>query len=82
MRISKALAQNIIYNTMSSFLQYFVNFRMSFVDSRDLLMTYCKKYELDQARTHLLLSELESIQRAETNYLTEEELKEMRKSRE
>ena len=45
-------------------------------------MTYCKKYELDQARTHLLLSELESIQRNQTCFLSPEELKEIRKTRE
>ena len=26
-------------------------------------MFFCKKYELDQGRTHLLLSELESVQK-------------------
>jgi hypothetical protein len=25
-------------------------------------MQFCKKYELDQSRTHLLVSELESVQ--------------------
>jgi hypothetical protein len=36
---------------------------MKFEQSRDLLFYFCKKYELDQGRTHLLLSELESISR-------------------
>ena len=63
LRISKTLAQNIIFNTMSQFLPYFVSFQMKFEQSRDLLFYFCKKYELDQGRTHLLLSELESISR-------------------
>lgn len=63
MRISKVLAQNIIFNTLSSFIAHFVNLQLPFEQSRELLMHFCKKYELDQGRTHLLLSELESIQK-------------------
>ena len=63
MRISKVLAQNIIFNTTSQFICYFVNLKLPFDSSRDLLMHFCKKYELDQGRTHLLLSELESVQK-------------------
>lgn len=61
MKISKVLAQNIIFNTMSQFITYFVNLKLPFESSRELLMHFCKKYELDQGRTHLLLSELESV---------------------
>ena len=63
MKISKVLAQNIIFNTMSQFITYFVNLKLPFESSRELLMHFCKKYELDQGRTHLLLSELESVQK-------------------
>ena len=63
MKISKTLAQNIIFNTTSQFISYFVNLKLPFESSRELLMHFCKKYELDQGRTHLLLSELESVQK-------------------
>ena len=63
MRISKVLGQNIIFNTTSQFITYFVNLKLPFDSSRELLMFFCKKYELDQGRTHLLLSELESVQK-------------------
>lgn len=58
MRIHKSLAQNIIFNTISGFLLHFINFRYSLEDSREVILYFCKKYELDQSRTHLLLSEL------------------------
>ena len=48
---------------MSQFITYFVNLKLPFESSRELLMHFCKKYELDQGRTHLLLSELESVQK-------------------
>lgn len=60
MRITKTLAQNIVFNSMSSFIGFFLGFRLSFEQSRELMLHFCKKYELDQSRTHLLLSELEA----------------------
>lgn len=61
MRIPKPLAQNIIFNTLSKFLYHFVNFQLPFETAKEALLQFCNKYELDQSRTHLLLSELESI---------------------
>jgi hypothetical protein len=58
MRIHKSLAQNIIFNTISNFLIHFINFKYPFDESREIILHFCKKYELDQSRTHLLLSEL------------------------
>ncbi|CDW76802.1 tbc domain-containing protein [Stylonychia lemnae] len=63
LRIPKNLAQNIIFNSLSKFLYHFVNFQLSFESSKEVLLAFCNKYELDQNRTHLLLSELESIQK-------------------
>lgn len=62
--ISKTLAQNIVFNNLSQFTTCFVNLKLAFEPSRELLMFFCKKYELDQSRTHLLLSELESVQKS------------------
>jgi hypothetical protein len=60
MRIPKVLAQNIIFNTISNFMYHFVNFKYSLENSKHVVLYFCKRYELDQSRTHLLLSELES----------------------
>lgn len=40
-----------------------MNFQLNFDASKEILLYFCNKYELDQNRTHLLLSELESIQK-------------------
>ena len=40
-----------------------------------MILYFCKRYELDQSRTHLLLSELESAQNQSQKTLTEEEIK-------
>lgn len=60
MRIPKSLAQNIIFNTISNFMFHFINFKYSLEHSKEVILYFCKRYELDQSRTHLLLSELES----------------------
>lgn len=60
MRIPKILAQNIIFNTISNFMFHFINFKYSLTNSKEVVLYFCKRYELDQSRTHLLLSELES----------------------
>lgn len=61
MRIHKTLAQNIIFNTISTFLVHFVNFKCDFEKSKRIVLELCKKYELDPARTHLLISELQAV---------------------
>jgi hypothetical protein len=75
MRIHKSLAQNIIFNTISNFLLHFINFKYSLEDSREVILYFCKKYELDQSRTHLLLSELQSAQNQSFLTLTDFEIK-------
>jgi len=77
MKISKVLAQNIIFNTTSQFINYFVNLKLPFESSRELLMHFCKKYELDQGRTHLLLSELESVQKNARYAVTYKDIKQI-----
>ena len=81
MRISKVLAQNIIFNTTSQFICYFVNLKLPFDSSRELLMHFCKKYELDQGRTHLLLSELESVQKNSRYAVTWKDIKSISQTR-
>jgi len=81
MKISKVLAQNIIFNTTSTFISYFVNLKLPFESSRELLMHFCKKYELDQGRTHLLLSELESVQKNARYAVTYKDIKKISSDR-
>ena len=44
-----------------------------------MLLYFCNKYELDQTRTHLLLSELESIQKKTKLTLSPQEKKDISK---
>lgn len=77
MRIPKSLAQNIIFNTISNFMFHFINFKYSLENSKEVILYFCKRYELDQSRTHLLLSELESAQNQAHLVLTQKELNEI-----
>lgn len=47
MRIPKFLAQNIIFNTISSFIFHFINFNYSLRKSKEVVLYFCKRYELD-----------------------------------
>ena len=53
---------------------HFINFKYSLENSKEVILYFCKRYELDQSRTHLLLSELESAQNQSHLDLTDEEL--------
>jgi hypothetical protein len=50
---------------------------MSFDTSREVLLHFCKKYELDQQRTHLLLHDLESGQEHKVQAVTFEDIREL-----
>jgi hypothetical protein len=47
MRIPKSLAQNIIFNTISNFMFHFINFKYSLENSKEVILYFCKRYELD-----------------------------------
>ena len=79
--ISKTLAQNIVFNNLSQFTTCFVNLKLAFEPSRELLMFFCKKYELDQSRTHLLLSELESVQKSQAYVLSTKDINQISKQK-
>jgi len=51
----------IVYTKLSNYITYFVAYRVPFDKSRDLIIQYCKEFELDKARMHLLLGDLESL---------------------
>jgi hypothetical protein len=50
--------QNLIFNELSKFVQFFINFGLRFDTSNDLLLELCEHYLMDSSRTHLLLTEL------------------------
>jgi len=54
-----------------------VNFSLAFEPARDIILDFSQKYELDQNRAHLLLSELESAQRKHKFVLTEKDLRDI-----
>ena len=56
-----------------------MNFQLQFEVSKEVLLYFCNKYELDQTRTHLLLSELESIQKKTKLTLSPQEKKDISK---
>jgi hypothetical protein len=47
LKINKVLAQSIVFNCQSSFVHYFLGMRLQFDTARELLLHFCKKYELD-----------------------------------
>lgn len=60
---------------------HFINFKYSLSNSKEVILYFCKRYELDQSRTHLLLSELESAQNNSHLALTLEELSEISRNK-
>lgn len=77
LRINKTLAQSIVFNCMSTFVGYFVTLRMDFERARELMLHFTKKYELDQARTHLLLHDLEVGQKEQVYEITSVDIQNM-----
>jgi len=55
-------------------MYHFVNFKYSLYQSKLVVLYFCNKYELDESRTHLLLSELESLQNSANLTLSEKEI--------
>ena len=47
LKINKTLAQQIVFNSHQDFIAYFTNMHLSFDMARDLVLHFCKKYELD-----------------------------------
>lgn len=60
---------------------HFINFKYSLENSKEVILYFCKRYELDQSRTHLLLSELESAQNQAHLVLTSKELQQISKDK-
>ena len=51
---------NIIFNVLSSYLRHLSQYGVSLEVSKNIMLYFCERYELDKDRTQLILSELES----------------------
>ena len=71
----------MIFSTISSFIFHFINFNYSLRKSKEVVLLFCKRYELDQSRTHQLLSELESAQNQINLELKKEEIIQISKNK-
>jgi len=57
----------LIFNELSTFVKFFINFSLRYETSHDLLIDLCETFVLDQSRAHLLLTELQSNQKNTAN---------------
>ncbi|CAI2372768.1 unnamed protein product [Moneuplotes crassus] len=51
---------NIMFNVLSVYLRHLSQFKVPLDISKQIILHFCEKYELDKDRTQLILSELES----------------------
>ena len=51
----------VAYSVLAQFITYFVHFGYPKDQSKDLILGVCSQYKMDNARTHILLSDLESM---------------------
>lgn len=58
---------------MSKFVQFLVNFGVRYETSYDLLLELCEHFMMDQSRSHLLLTELQSSQKNTSSMFTAKE---------
>jgi len=56
-------SQNLIFNELTRFVNYFVNLTVSFEQSHEVLLEACDKYQLGKQKSHTLMTELKSNQR-------------------
>ena len=61
----------MIFNVQSTYINYFTSMTLPFEQCHKLILYFSKKYDLEQSRTHLLLSELESLQTTQTYNITQ-----------
>lgn len=65
--------QQIVYTKLATFIYYFVNYRLSFEQSREFILHFSKQYDLEKSRTHILLGDLEALQKNQTYKLTKQD---------
>ncbi|CDW77618.1 rab-like gtpase activating [Stylonychia lemnae] len=66
--------QNLIFNELSKFVNFFINFGLAYEQANEILINYCENFQLEQSRIHLLLTELQSNQKNTDSMFTEKEL--------
>eukprot|EP00347_Sterkiella_histriomuscorum_P016146 403354306 len=65
--------QNLIFNELSRFISFFINFGLAYEQANDILISYCESFQLDSGRIHILLTELQSNQKNTASMFTEKE---------
>ena len=75
LKIPKNIAQVVVFNCLSAFTGYFTGLKLKFEMCREIILHFCKRYELDQQRTHLLLHELEQAQMTTLSAVTFAEIR-------
>ena len=65
--------QNLVFNELSRFVSYLINFGVPYQEANTLLISICEHFQLEQSRMHLLLTELISNQKRTSTMLSEKE---------
>lgn len=52
--------QNLIFNELSRFVTYFINFSLPYEQANELLVQACDTFQLEQGKAHILCTELRS----------------------
>lgn len=64
---------NLVYDILSQFITYFINFNLPFEQSSKLLSDLCGEFVTDPVKAHSLYTELRSSQRNPAKMFTDEE---------
>ena len=58
--LNEKSTKNIVFNVLSSFTYHFSNFNVEVHGCTEIALDVCQHYDLENERTHLILSEIES----------------------
>lgn len=50
--------QNLIFNELSRFVNFFINFCLPYEQANQLLLTICEEFQLDKSKVNTLSTEL------------------------
>ena len=64
---------SLIFNELSNFVAHFINLNLSYEKAHEVLYWACNKYQVERAKTHMLLTELKSNQKNPSKMFTEHE---------
>lgn len=64
---------NLVYDVLSQFITFFINFSLPFSQANKLLTDFCEHYVTDRSKAHSLYTELRSSQRNPEKMFSDEE---------